>query len=282
MSGLVTGIVGGGISLIGSFIAGGAAKKAKRIAEQRAAQLQGELNALEKTRQTIINPYANTKDLSSLAKDLSGIVSNPFANLGVATAATAMQIEQTDQALANTLDALRETGSGAGGATALANAALKSKQGITADLEQQEANNEKLKAQGAQQMEQVQLQQAQRMQDIQMSEGQRVQAADAAGQQFMFQTKEQREMQKMDRVAGQISGAQAQAGQAQADYMGAVSSGISAVGGIASAYIGANGKTALWQGVMSDEIPANAVVSHEDGFDRVDYSLLDVEFKKIQ
>ena len=36
-----------------------------------------------------------------------------------------------------------------------------------------------------------------------------------------------------------------------------------------------------FQGVMSDEIPNNAVVSHEDGFDRVDYSKLDVEFKAI-
>ena len=36
-----------------------------------------------------------------------------------------------------------------------------------------------------------------------------------------------------------------------------------------------------FQGVMSDEIPYNAVVSHEDGFDRVDYSKLDVEFKAL-
>jgi len=237
MSGLVAGI-GGGVALIGSFIAGGAAKKAKRQADRKAAQLEGQLSQLEANRQAIINPYASTKDLSGLAKDLSGKVSNPYANLGVAVAATNMQIEQTDQALANTLDTLRETGSGAGGATALAMAALKSKQGITADIEQQEANNEKLRAQGQQQMEQVQLQQAQRMQDIQMSEGQRVQSAEAAGQQFMFQTREGREMQKMDRVAGQLSGAQAQSGQAQADYMGAISSGISAVGGIASAYAG--------------------------------------------
>jgi hypothetical protein len=32
---------------------------------------------------------------------------------------------------------------------------------------------------------------------------------------------------------------------------------------------------------MSDEIPAKAVVKGEDGYDRVDYSLIDVEFKKI-
>ena len=38
----------------------------------------------------------------------------------------------------------------------------------------------------------------------------------------------------------------------------------------------------VYQGVMSDEITKQAVVTGEDGFDRVDYSLLDVEFKLIK
>ena len=36
----------------------------------------------------------------------------------------------------------------------------------------------------------------------------------------------------------------------------------------------------IWQGVMSDEIPKIAVIKGEDGYDKVDYSKLDVEFKK--
>ena len=36
----------------------------------------------------------------------------------------------------------------------------------------------------------------------------------------------------------------------------------------------------LFQGVMSDEIPQEAV-STKDGYDMVDYSTLDVEFKQI-
>jgi len=36
-----------------------------------------------------------------------------------------------------------------------------------------------------------------------------------------------------------------------------------------------------WQGVMSDEVPQSAVLKHKDGYDMVDYSKLDVEFKKI-
>ena len=64
-------------------------------------------------------------------------------------------MEESDIALANTLDTLRATGSSAGGATALAQAALKSKKGVSASIEAQEAQNEKLKAQGEQQMEQI-------------------------------------------------------------------------------------------------------------------------------
>ena len=59
-----------------------------------------------------------------------------------------MQIEQADISLANTLDTLRATGAGAGGATALAQAALQSKKGVSASIEQQEVQNEKLRAQG--------------------------------------------------------------------------------------------------------------------------------------
>jgi hypothetical protein len=236
--------VGGmAISVVGSIFGASKASKKEKAAKKQAAALQRELNSLEANRQAIINPYATSKDVSSMATDLSGIMSNPYANLGVATAATEMQIQETDQALANTLDTLRETGASAGGATALAMAALKSKQGVTADIEQQEANNEKLKAQGQQQMEQVQLQQAQRVQDIQMSEAQRIQSTEAAGAQFMFQTREGREMQKMDRVAAQLGGAQQQQTQASADKMGAITGGIGAVSNIAGAVGGSYAKS---------------------------------------
>lgn len=75
-------------------------------------------------------------------------IRNPMANLGVATQAAEMQIEQTDIALANTLDAIRATGAAAGGATALAQAALQSKKDVSANIEQQEVQNEQLRAQG--------------------------------------------------------------------------------------------------------------------------------------
>lgn len=73
---------------------------------------------------------------------------NPYQNLSVATQANKIKQQETDQALANTLDTIRELGYGAGGATALARAAQKSKLGIAADIEKQEVANEQLKGKG--------------------------------------------------------------------------------------------------------------------------------------
>jgi len=75
-------------------------------------------------------------------------ITNPYANLGVASKAAEFQAEQADQSLANTLDTIRATGSGAGGATALAQAALQSKQGISADIQKQELSNQRKFAEG--------------------------------------------------------------------------------------------------------------------------------------
>jgi hypothetical protein len=218
-------------SIVGGLMGSSAAKRAAR----ERARLQAKLDSLEKSRQAIINPYEGVKDLSGMAKDLSGMISNPYANLGVATQAAKFEAEQIDMSLANTLDTLRETGSSAGGATALAQAALKSKQGISANIEQQEAQNEKLKAEGKQQMDMLKMQEAARIQGIQISEGQRIQTAEAQGKSFMFTAREDREQQAIDRTAAQLGIAQQQQAQAQADITGSITAGIGAIGNIASA-----------------------------------------------
>ncbi len=226
------------VSGLGALFGGGAKKRAARAARRRQRELEGELSILEDQRQAITNPYAGVTDLSSMAKDLSNMVSNPFANLGVATQAANIQIEEADIALANTLDTLRATGASAGGATALAQAALQSKRGVSANIEQQEAANEKLRAQGESELERLQMQEAQRIQNISMSEAQRLQQADVAGKQFMFSTKEQREMQQLNRKQAQITG-QAQAAVAADQSAAALySAGIGAVGNIGAAFAG--------------------------------------------
>ena len=178
--------------VVGGFAKKAAAKRNQRRYAADRKKATAEMASLEKGRQKVINPYDNFANLSSLAKDLSGNLSNPYANLSVSTASAEMQIEEADIALANTLDTLRATGASAGGATALAQAALQSKKGVSASIEAQEAQNEKLKAQGQSQLEQLKMQEAQRMQTIGMSEAARVQQAGVAGKQFMFSARERR------------------------------------------------------------------------------------------
>lgn len=167
--------------------------------EEQQRQATDQLNAVRDSRQAIIDP-------SSAVKDLSGDFYNPYANLGVATKAAEMQMEQTDIALANTLDTLRATGSGAGGATALAQAALQSKREVSASIQQQEADNAKLKAQGDAQLQQMKA-----------SEQQRVQAARAAGMEFMYSAQEARTNADLDFYANQMQLADERAYQAEGD-----------------------------------------------------------------
>ena len=231
------------VQSVGGMVSGlfGAARarRQRRAAAREKRKLTGELNSLEKSRQKIINPYDNFKNLSSLAKDLSGKLSNPYANLGVATQGAEIQMEQTDLALANTLDTLRATGASAGGATALAQAALQSKQGVAASIEQQEAANEKLRAQGQQQLEQLQMNEGIRVQQTQIGEGQRMQQADAQGRSFAFNAQERRQDSKIQYTRGQISGAQkretAAYNRGTKAVTGAITGAFDALGDIASA-----------------------------------------------
>mgnify|MGYP000459737711 CR=1 FL=1 len=80
-------IIGGAVSLIGGIFGSSRARREARRREIQARGLEYKLNQLEENRQEITDPYANITDLSSM-------LSNPFANLSVATKAAEMQIEQ--------------------------------------------------------------------------------------------------------------------------------------------------------------------------------------------
>jgi hypothetical protein len=231
--------VGAATGLIGGAVGVSSANKQRRAAERDKNRAQREIDSLKKSRQTIINPYASTVDLSSMAKDLSGQMSNPFASLGVATQAAEIQIEEADIALANTLDTLRATGASAGGATALAQAALQSKKGVAASIEQQEARNEEMKARGEQALQQQKVSEQQRLQSIAISEGQRVQASEAAGKQFVFQTQEDRTNADLDRASGQQTQARQSIADANMAKSSAISGGLGAIGSVAGSVIAA-------------------------------------------
>tara|TARA_R110002153_G_scaffold195028_1_gene348377 strand:- start:1271 stop:1942 length:672 start_codon:yes stop_codon:yes gene_type:complete len=218
-------IIGGAVKIIGGLIGGAKARRAARKAKKQLKKMNAKMAQLEANRQDIINPYDGAENLSSM-------MSNPMANLGVATQATEMKIEQTDQALANTLDTLRETGGGSGGATALAQAALQAKQGVAADIESQEKSNEDKRAAGEQRLQQAKINEEQRMQNL-----------DAAGKSFVYGETEKREMGQLNRLQGQIDNQQDALGQAKTAKTSAMTGMISGLAGVAgSAFGGKDGE----------------------------------------
>ena len=198
-------------------------RKDEKKARSERRNLENSLRDLEAKRQAFVNPYESVTDLS-------GNLSNAYANLGVATQAAEIQIEQTDIALANTLDTIRATGGAAGGATALAQAALASKKGVAASIEGQEATNEKLKAQGEQQLQQRQMQEAIR-----------VQSAETAGDMFVFVKTEQREMQELDRTQAMIDEQRAREMQGKIDKRAAFSTTMSGLSSSMGSLVGMAG-----------------------------------------
>ncbi len=235
MAGLVVAAgIGAGVQIIGGLISGFGAKKAEKAAQAEKDRINRALNLFEQNRQAVINPYEDVTSLTGLIDDMRDDLSNPFANLGVATSAAEIQMEQTDIALANTLDTLQSTGASAGGATALAQAAKASKKDVAANIEQQEAQNEKLKAQGEQALQAKEMQLTQ----MQMGEEARVQNAQAAGKQFMFSTQENRDIATMNRMSGQEAQARQDIANANAAQQAATAGIISGVGGIVTAGIG--------------------------------------------
>ena len=212
MAGVTAAVVSAGIgavtSIVGGIFGNKKAKKAARRAAAEKKRINKAITAFENNRQDVINPYSDVKSLANLATDLSGELSNPYADLGVATSAAEIQMEQTDLALAATLDTLQATGASAGGATALANAAARSKKDVSANIEQQEAQNEKLAAQGEADLQAKQMAEKARIQSIQISEGGRAQSAQAQGKAFEFQAQEQRDQAKLDRLAAGLTQAQ--------------------------------------------------------------------------
>ena len=145
-----------------------------------------------------------------------------------------MQAEQSDIALANTLDTLRETGKAAGGATALAQAALKSKQNISSTIEKQEVQNEKLKAQG-------QLQ-------VDLYRGQ--------GELNRMKMQETRDVSELDRLQGRADLAKAQQIAARRGTISALGKGLST----------------LSSGVLPDQIPVEE--NTEEGGDKQEYKVI--------
>jgi hypothetical protein len=338
-----------GTVVVGAVGAADAEDDARGARNEQTRQ-QRKIDQLIEDRKEIQNPFSGVTSLSYLATDTTKNMGNVYASLGVATGAAEIQMEQSDMALANTLDTLRQTGASAGGATALAQAALQSKKGVAANIEQQELTNDKLRAQGEEKLQMTKMAEQQRLQSIAISEGQRTQTAEAQGIMYEFEKEEARTNMDLNRAAGLQDRAMQMEADSNANKSAAYGGMMNAFGQIGGAAMGMMGgagggmpgvesvgevptmgaaptytpgaglqgtgvgmpgsdrrlkknikkirKSAsglniysfeyidesygkgTYQGVMSDEIPAEAVIN-VNGYDRVDYSKIDVEFKQI-
>lgn len=209
--GLVTGIAAG-VSLVAGVTSNAiAAKRAKdEAADQQLIKdtQKAALDSLIEDRPEFENPYDN---VSNQFENLS----NPYANLTVATEAFKMQAEQADQALANSLDVMMETGQAAGGATALAQAALQSKRGIAASINAQEVQNKAMAAEGEASIQTQVAQGAQRLDEMR-AQGDILKQQDAINFHEM----------QMDRTAGLLDNA----AQNEMDAKSARSAAIAGIG----------------------------------------------------
>lgn len=150
MSGIATAIIGG-VGMIASLGMGihnknkaeREARKQERLQRKEAQRLK----MLENQRQDVI-------DKSDDIRAMKDEVFNPAANLGVAMQGVNLKMEETDASLANTLEAINQSGQGAGAATQLAQAVAKSKAQTAGIIEQQELSNQKAYLQGEQQVQQ--------------------------------------------------------------------------------------------------------------------------------
>ena len=276
-----------------------------QMKEQKAMQASAKAS-VEKQKQEyksfdFKNPYAGMEN---------PYAENVFEDITVNQQQAQFQAQQGGQQRSNILQGLKGAAGGsgiAGLAQAMANQGQLQTQEISASIGQQEAMNQKLIAQGAQQVQAgaaaVDMQQRQGEGMVQQAESGRistllgmeygelqgaqagVQSAYGAQQSAMGMELERINANKAltgDIIGGVIGGAGAAIGsdrrlKKNINKIGESPSGLNVYSFEYKNPINGSG---LFQGVMSDEIPREAVINNGE-YDMVNYNMLDVEFKQI-
>lgn len=141
------GLIQAGSSLFGA---------GRRQREQRRAQAQFDRDLATRRNFQFTNPYDN---LENTAEDLT-----------VNQQAAQFQAQQQDQALAQALDVVAQTGGGGGGAQVIADRALAERQNISASIAAQEQANERARVAEASRLQGLQAQGADALQLRQFSQ----------------------------------------------------------------------------------------------------------------
>ena len=228
---------------------------------------------------------------------------NVFEDLTVDQRAAQFQAEQGQQQRANIMQQMRGaagTSGIAGLAQALAQQGTLEARQISTTISQQERQNQQLTAQAEMQLPQM----------------------EAGGEAAMEAAEFGREGTLLGMDYGELAGARAGMQQSYANEMAAwglasqmqsarmgmwgsiAQAAGTAIGGLSERklkrnitlvgkspsglniynfeYINPKHGEGVYQGVMSDEIPKKAVINHPEGYEMVNYNLIDVNFKKIK
>jgi len=256
---------------IGDFFAGKGNKQRLKGAE---ADYKKEMGAYRDM--TFKNPYA---------ENIYSGMENTMEDLTVNQQQAQFQAQQSQQSQANILDSLTSGGQfNAGNIQALANQGTVAAQQSSASIGQQESQNQKLGAQ-----------EASRIQTMERKGMGQVQSGEAALQQM-----------NADKQATMLGMSMQQVGNAQQAIAANKAMWGNIIGGVGAAVAASDkrlkkniklvgkspsglnvynfeykNKQGVYQGVMSDEVPQEAVIIGDDGYDKVNYNMLDVEFKQI-
>jgi hypothetical protein len=267
-------IVGGIIAVGGAALGAHSANKAKKEAEQKEAAARAEMEALKETYASLdtSNPYANME--------------NVMEDLTINQRQADFQAQQFQQSQANILSGMGSAAGSSGIASvaqALAQQGQLASQQAAASIGQQEQANQAAERKMAAD----------------------IQAKERSGEVWSRNAERDKQATLLGMAQQETAAFGEQAAAAQEAKMGAISSGVSGVTSMLSdrrlkknikligkspsniktyefeSIDGDNGK-GVYQGVMSDEVPKEAVVKRANGYDMVDYSRIDVEFKKIR
>tara|TARA_R100000995_G_scaffold84885_1_gene65516 strand:- start:3526 stop:4422 length:897 start_codon:yes stop_codon:yes gene_type:complete len=274
------------------------AKKANELAEANMIQQQGVEASKLATQREELRKMEKQKDVYRSMEFTNPYAENVMEDLTINQAQAEFEKGMFQQQQANVMQGLQGAAGGSGiGALAqsLAGAGAQQAQRASISIGQQERQNmmsrlqgEQLKQKGEALVEEKEMSRQSTLLGMQMGQLSGANQAANQAQQNMMQARA-----AQANMYGQQAAAQTQmAGQMMGTGLGMMSDrrlkkNINKIGESPSGlniysfeFINPEHGSGLYQGVMSDETPKQAVIS-VGGYDTVNYNMLDVEFKKI-
>ena len=264
------------VSAVSGIAKSRAAKKAQKKAEREAAIAKAEMDKQKAAFSALdtSNPYLNME--------------NTMEDLTVNQQQAQFEAQQNQQQQANIMSGLRGAAGGSGIAAlaqTMAQQGQLASQKASATIGQQEADNQKLAAQ----------------------EASRLQGMEREGEVLSREMERNKVSTLLGMAQGETAGFRQQAAAAEAAKMegyGQIASGVTtgltalsdrrlkknikAIGKSPSGlniytfeYINKDYGKGVFQGAMSDDVPSNVVLKSNEGYDMIDYSKIDIEFKNI-